>query len=292
MAIGFKFVGFAAAVMTLGITVNLTGCTTDDGGDDDAAGGSAATTAGTATAAGTSSHSGGSSGGSSAPAGTVCAAPIAVNPAAPGIADFDKYDGSTELTMWSFPLGGDSKSGVYAGPFGYGDRADNMVETFEMGEGKDSTYAMRIADTMAENFGGGEGIWLSACLDASKLSGISFWVRGDAPKGEAVLTLSMGETTPATAAKAGDKVGTCKGDAMTCIGPKFTFPVTDTWTEVKVAWADFTPGDAAGGGVTPDGKNITQVQFGVELNWVPDDANVYMPVPAPYELAVDTVSFY
>lgn len=294
MAIDMRVLSFVAAVTALGVTANLTGCTSGDDDDDNGGSGAtagAATTAGSATAG--ASHAGSSAGGSSGvnPGGAVCAAPIPVK-AATGIADFDQYDGSTDLAMWSFPLGGDSKSGVYAGPFGYGDRADNKAETFEMGEGNESTYSLRVADSMAENFGGGEGIWLSACLDATKLSGISFWVRGDAPKGEGIFTLAMGETTPATPAKTGDKTGSCPGDAMTCVSPKFTFPVTDTWTEIKVAWADFTPGDAAGKGIDADGHNITQVQFAVELNWVPNDAGEYAPVPAPYELAIDSVAFY
>jgi len=298
MAIGFRFLGFAAALTALGASAPLAGCTSGDDDDDsssNAAGtaSSAGTTASAGTSNGAGSAAGGSSsGGSATGAGTVCASPVVVKADAPGIADFDNYDGATALSMWNFPLGGDKASSVLAGPFGYGDRENNAPETFEMAEGNDSKYSLRIADTMAEKFGGGEGLWLSACLDATALHGISFWVRGNAPKGESVMTLSMGETTPSTPAKAGDKTGSCKGDAMTCIGPKFTFPVTDAWTEVKVAWADFNPGDAAGGGVTPDGRNITQVQFGVELNWVPDDAGVYAPVAAPYELAVDSLSFY
>jgi hypothetical protein len=295
MAIGFRFLGFVAAAATVGVAAGLAGCTTDDG--DDGAAGSAGTTATTggsssgASAAGTSSTAGSSTGGASATG--VCAAATLIKADAPGIADFDAYDGVTDLAKWSFPLGGNAASGVYAGAFGYGDREGNKAETFEMGEGNDSTYALRIADTLAEKFGGGAGLWLSACLNASKLSGISFWVRGDAPKGEAKLTLSMGETTPAVPAKADDKPGTCMGDAMTCVHPTFSFPVTDEWVEIKVPWASFTAGDAAGTVVTADGSNITQVQFAAELEWVLGaDGVTYEPVPAPYELAVDTLSFY
>lgn len=301
MAISFRFLGFAVAGTALGAVASLAGCTTDDGDADGSAGtaantGGASSGAGT-TAAGTTSGSppgaGSSTGGSASSGAGVCAAATVIKADAPGIADFDNYDGVTDLAKWSFPLGGESASGVYAGPFGYGDREGNTPETFEMADGDDSTYALRIADTLAQKFGGGAGIWLSACLDASKLSGISFWVRGDAPKGEAKLTLSMGETTPAIPAKADDKPGTCMGDAVTCVHPSFSFPVTDAWTEVKVPWASFTVGDAAGTVVTPDGSNITQVQFAVELEWIPGaDGVTYEPVPAPYELAVDTVSFY
>lgn len=295
MAIGFRFLGYAVAVTAFGVLVTLAGCTTDDG--DTGGGGSAGSSGGTpATSAGTASSGGPSGAGTSAggaPAGAgVCAAATPIKADAPGIADFDDYDGVAALDKWSFPLGGDSASGVYAGAFGYGDREGNKPETFEMGEGNDSTYAIRIADTLAEKFGGGAGLWLSACLNATKLSGISFWVRGDSPKGEGKLTLSMGDTTPAVPAKADDKPGTCTGDAMTCVHPSFAFPITDTWTQIEVPWASFKPGDAAGTPVIADGGNITQIQFAVELEWVADDAGVYQPTPAPYELAVDTLSFY
>jgi hypothetical protein len=296
MAIDFKFSSFVVAAAVAG-TASMVGCTTDDGDTGGSAGASASTGGSAASGAAGKASSGGPSGAGSstggAPAGgNVCAAATPIKADAPGIADFDAYDGVTELAKWSFPLGGDSASGVYAGPFGYGDREGNLPETLEMADGDASMYALRIADTLAEKFGGGAGLWLSACLDASKLSGISFWVRGDAPKGEAKLTLSMGDTTPAVPAKADDKPGSCSGDAMTCVHPTFGFPVTDAWTEVKVPWTSFTPGDAAGTPVTADGSNITQIQFAVELNWVADDAGVYMPTPAPYELAVDTLSFY
>lgn len=300
MAIGSRFLGCAVAGAALGVLASLAGCTTDDGDTGGSAGTSSNTggsSSGSATTAGTANSGGPSGAGTStggAPAGAgVCAAATPIKADAPGIADFDAYDGVAALDKWSFPLGGDAASGVYAGAFGYGDREGNKPETFEMADGNDSTYAIRIADTMAEKFGGGAGIWLSACLNASKLSGISFWVRGDAPKGVGKLTLSMGDTTPAVPAKADDKPGACTGDAMTCVHPSFAFTITDAWTEVKVPWADFTDGDAAGTVVTPDGSNITQVQFAVELEWVLGaDGVTYEPVPAPYELAVDTLSFY
>lgn len=299
MAIGFRFLGLAMAAAAVGAVVTLSGCTKDDGDEGaDGSAGTAANAGGTAgaAAAGTSSSGGSSSAGSGTggtPATGVCAAATLIKAATPGIADFDAYDGTTALDKWSFPLGGDAASGVFAGPFGYGDRDGNKPETFEMADGNESTYAIRIADTMAEKFGGGAGIWLSACVNASKLSGVSFWARGSSPKGEGKLTLSMGETTPAVPAKADDKPGTCKGDAMTCVHPSFAFPLTEEWAEVKVPWAKFKEGDAAGTVVTPDGNNVTQVQFAIDLEWVLGaDGVTYEPVPAPYELAVDTLTFY
>jgi hypothetical protein len=297
MIVRFGSLNFALTLMALGALTCATGCTTDDGDNEgasgsEAKGGSATAGGGATSGAATGGSSGSGGGGGSVPTDAVCANPIAIPSETPGIADFDEYDGASELATWSFPLGGDSATGVYAGPFGYGDREDGAPETFEMSEGDGSGYAMRIADSMAMEYGGGQGLWLSACVDASAFTGISFWARGDAPSGTVLLTLAMQETTPETPAKAEDKIGTCSGDSTTCLHPKLAFEVSDTWTEIKAPWADFMPGDAAGSAVEPDGRNIVQLQFGVDLSWVEGDDGVYVPVPAPYELAVDTLSFY
>ncbi len=288
MNVSFAFRRIANSVAVLGIAGGLIACTADpnDPGAMAGSGGMAGTPMGTGGAAGT-----GGAGGM-APAGTACASPITIAAATPGIADFDAYDGVTALPSWSFPLGGDSVSGVYAGPFRYGDRADGFPETFEMTAGPSSKYAMRIADTLAQNYGGGMGTWFSACVNATKFAGISFWARGNAPK--VSLKIPMQETLPSTPATAGDKIGTCGGTIAdkTCVHPIFTFPVTNTWTKIEAPWTAFTPGSAAGTAVSPDGRNITQIEFAIELIWVPDTAGVYMPTPAPYDLAVDSITFY
>jgi hypothetical protein len=208
------------------------------------------------------------------------------------LANFDAYDGVSDLKTWSAPLGGDSASNAYIGPFGYGDRSNGFPETFEMTTGHESMYAPRIADTLAQAYGGGMGTWLSGCLNATAFQGISFWVRGSTPMGTSALTLTMQETMPSTPAKAGDPIGTCTGTAMTCIHPKFVFPVTATWTRIQIPWTSFTAGSAAGTAVTPNGRNINQIQWGVDLIWLAGDGGVYVPTPAPYELVVDTLTFY
>jgi hypothetical protein len=70
--------------------------------------------------------------------------------------------------------------------------------------------------------------------------------------------------------------------------------VTATWTEIKAPWSSFKAGSAAGASVKPDGRNIVQIQWDIGLAWVDNDAGTgtYVPVPAPYELVVDTVAFY
>jgi hypothetical protein len=133
------------------------------------------------------------------------------------------------------------------------------------------------------------GLWISQCLDASAFDGISFWVRGNGPKGDATLKVLMEETTPQAD---GDKVGTCAGTSDECIHPVFTFPVTDEWTELQAAWGDFVNGDANGTTVVPDGGNIWQLQFDIGLEWVEDDSGEYQPVASEYELVVDEMTFY
>jgi hypothetical protein len=224
---------------------------------------------------------------------TVCSNPIALDSSTPGIADFDNYDGASTLSSWSVPLGGDASLGVFTGPFGYGDRSNGKPETFDMTDGNDSEYALRIADSKSVEYGGGMGLWMSECLDASAFDGISFWVRGNAPTGDAKVSVLMEQTTSDTPDDPEGKVGTC-ASAVTddCVAPSYTFPVTDTWTQIKVAWSDFSLGSAVGIPVSADGSNIWQLQFDVALEWVQSDAGDYEPAPGEYELVVDSMTFY
>jgi hypothetical protein len=275
------------AVYGLGSVV---ACVGDDGAPA-ATGGTGGGLGGSSATGGSAAGSGGRSGGAG-PAGSHCASPIALPSAKAGIANFDEYDGSADLHKWSFALGSDPATGVFSGTFVYGDEPNGYPETFEMAAGKDSKYAFSIADTLAEEYGGGMGLWLSTCLDTSGFSGISFWARGDSPSQNAKFTILMQETTSATPKMAGDKFGTCMGTDTTCIHPSYTFPVTDTWTEVKVPWSAFMPGNANGTAVVPNGKNIWQIQFDVGLMWGTDASGAAAPIPAPYEFAVDSLTFY
>lgn len=268
------------AAAALALFASLAACTSDPG-DHGPDGGAGSTGSG---------GSGGTGGGGSG--GAFCASPITVPAASPGIANFDMYDGATALGSWSFPLGGDSTLGVYAGPFSYGDRASGFPETFDMTSGENSMYALRIADTLAQSYGGGMGTWLSACINAVAFRGISFWAKGTSPTGKVKLTLSMQETLPVTPSTPDSPVGTCTGTTTTCVHPSYTFTLTNTWTKIEAPWSAFTGGNAAGMAVAADGHNITQIQFGVELVWTPDATGTYVPTPAPYELAVDSLTFY
>lgn len=280
--------GFALAALG-----QATACTTDDSDPAEETGGTGGTTGGSAGTGGSSSGTGGSSagtGGGTGTPGSVCEVPITLASDATGIATFDDYDGSADIKMWSFALGGDAATGVFAGPFVYGDEPSGDPEAFDMVDGNDSDYALSISDTLAEEYGGGMGLWISECLDATAFEGISFWVRGNAPTGTAKISALMEETTSETAM--GDSFGTCSGTDETCVHPSHMFPVTDEWTEVQVPWSSFTGAVSPGQSVTVDGHNIWQIQFDIGVEWLPDDAGEYQPTPAPYELVIDTISFY
>ena len=290
MRIDFRFLRWVGSVAVLVGLGQAAGCTTEDN-DAPGTGGSGGTGTTPATNGGAAGGTTGTVTSAASGGGLACAKQTVLTK--PGIADFDSYDGAADLTSWSFALGGDSSSGIFAGAFGYGDRAGNVAETFDMSTGHTPPYAMRIADSMALEWGGGMGVWISGCLDATAFSGISFWVRGIAPTATAKISLFMKQTTSSVPAQSTSKTGTCPGVTdTTCIHPKYEFEVTDTWTEVKVPWAAFTPGDADGTPVPADGSSIWQIQFDIGLMWMPDAAGTYLPVPAAYELVVDDLTFY
>ena len=140
---------------------------------------------------------------------------------------------------WSFALGGDTASGILAGTFGYGDETDGFPEEFEMVEGNGSTYALSISDTLAEEYGGGMGLWLSACLDATAFTGISFWVRGNAPShARPMLTLLMEETTSIPHLDGHkDAIGTLRGDRRTQADTERLHNLRSSGTPSRDTWA-------------------------------------------------------
>jgi hypothetical protein len=305
---------FSIGASTLFLLSLTTACTTDDSDPGEDSGGSSGTgtggnTSGTGGANGGSSTGGSSTGGSSTSGSsgtgggtaTKCASSVALASTATGIADFDNYTANADLQTWSFPLGGDVSSGILSGTFIYGDdhmeAGKEVPEEFAMVAGNDSMYALSISDTEAEDYGGGMGLWLSACLDASAFSGIRFWVRGNGPNmGSATMSLLMEETTSSTPSSSTDAIGTCNGiddgDMPTCKPPKATFAVTDTWTQVELPWNRFIEAASPGQTVTVDGHNVWQIQYDIGLLWADDGTGTYVPTPAPYELVVDDITFY
>lgn len=273
----------------------LNACLSDDSDKDsnaDTAGKGSGASGGTGGSggAGASTGAAGSGGGGTVP-GAVCASPIKLTTDKAAIANFDDYDGAADLTKWSFALGADSSTGVFSGPFAYGDH-EGAPEAFEMVDGNESTYGLSISDSESTEYGGGLGLWMSECLDASAFSGISFWARGKAPTGTVKLFLMMQETQSSMPDKEDTKKGTCSATQDKCIHPIAEVKVTDTWTEVKVPWSQFMLGSAAGNPVQADGTNVWQLQVEVPLEWKADDAGEYHPTPSDYELVIDSVAFY
>lgn len=296
MGITFKHIRrLSTAGLALLAFGQLSACVTDDVDPDPESEDSSGGASGSSGANDPDPESGGQpdgTAGTPSTGATKCASPIALDSSTPGIADFEGYDGEADLSTWSFALGGDSATGVFAGPFGYGDdhvdpnTQQEMPELFEMVEGNDSTYALSISDTMSEQYGGGMGIWLSECLNASAFTGISFSARGSAPTGEATLSVMMEQTTMVA------DEGTCTGTDDDCAPPKFAFAVTDDWTEIQAPFSDFEAGTAEDTLVPADGSNIWQIQFDVGLEWLPDDTGEYMPTAGEYELVIDDLTFY
>lgn len=299
----FKVFGCSGALVALTALAQMTACTTDPASDDTSTGGTGGAADDNGGAGGASTGTSGGAGGAStstgtAPAGaTICTGEVVLGSATPKIADFDTYVEGTDISTWSFGLGGEATTGVYAGPFVYGDETTGLPKTSGMVAGNETTYALGIEDDSADVYGGGMGLWLSKCLDASAFSGLSFWVSGSTAM--AKVTLSMEETTSTTPAKVGDKPGTCASAVKeACVHPSYAFAVaeSDGWKQVKIPWGAFTGGSAAGTAVAATGKHIVQLQIAAELNWIPDPTDPtgvkYVAVPAPYKLVVDSLAFY
>jgi hypothetical protein len=269
----------------------LLGCTTDDAVDSGTTGGSSGE-AGAATSGAGSGGSGGTtnSGGSAGTGPSICdtKAPVTATP----IATFDGCTlgvsdeaATTDCTVSE--IGGTS---LFGGVFFYDDGTGNP--TFSIDDGHTSG-ALGLASTEpATEYGGGFGVWTTGCFDASEYDGITFWTRGIAPNGgEATVTLLMAETTPSEPEAGSTNRGTCSGTIDQCTSPKFSFPVTDSWTQVHAPWSGFAAGNANGTPVTATGNNIYQLQWDIGLLFTPDTEGDYVAEPAPYELQIDDVAF-
>ena len=138
------------------------------------------------------------------------------------------------------------------------------------------------------------GVWMG-CVDATSYQGITFWVRGSTPLGQTTITLAMEDTSPPAEDNPAEG-GTCiAASDDDCVGPQATVTVTDTWTQVTLAWSDFTAGVGSSGASVPaSGDNITGIGFGVNLEWIedPNNAGTWIPIEGAYELVIDDVAFY
>jgi hypothetical protein len=257
-------------------------------------GGSPTTGGATGTASGGAGPTGGAdeAGGGASQKG--CATKTVVT--VPQITDFESYDGTTEVSSWSFPFNGTAEDpgAVYAGPFAYDDGTGAF--TFAMTAGNATNYGLGASNTEASAWGAGFGLWMN-CVDATAFTGVSFSVRGTMPTEKARFSLSMEETSPPDETDASSG-GTCVDtgeDEDECTAPYMEFDVTDAWTSVQLPFASFEDGMASTGvSVAATGDTIIGFTFGIGLVWEEDSSNpgTWIPVPAPFELVVDDLAFY
>jgi hypothetical protein len=209
----------------------------------------------------------------------------------PLLADFEDYDGTTKADEWGWAFNAPSGSdnAVYAGLYEYDDGTGSPALSIAGPGYNDSKYAGKLATSgQASNWGGAIGLWMG-CVDASSYKGISFWVKGTAPKGTAALNLATEATSePDASDPAGG--GTCTSG--TCAPATIEFPVTTEWTKVMVTWDTFTAGTANGATVTTTGGNITGMSWNVGLNFhdAGGDAG-YVGTPAAYGIEIDDIEF-
>jgi len=275
----------------------LVGCTTDDAGDSNGTGGSSGASGATAGGAGSGGTSGmaagggGRAGGGSTGTGPSICDTKAVVAAAP-IADFDSCTvGLTDEAATSgctiAEIGGTS---LFGGVFFYEDGTGSP--TFSVVPGQTSGGLGLASSEPASVYGGGFGLWTTGCFDASAYEGITFWTRGTAPNaGEATVSVLMAQTAPSGSTEGSMNRGTCSGTSEQCTPPKFSFPVTDSWTQVHAPWSGFAAGNANGTPVAADGNDIFQFQWDIGLAFTADGSGSFVAEPAAYELQIDDVAF-
>ena len=156
-------------------------------------------------------------------------------------------------------------------------------------------WALDLTLTQESGYGGALGFWMS-CANASAYKGISFWARGQTPMGTCSADagsgscFSMSISTTATSLVADGGVGTCTGTSTTCVGPQATnLPLSMTWTQFQIPWAQFGGGMTGGVPYTPTGDGITGLTFNLGLLWMAVEGG-YAPIPATLDFQVDDIS--
>ncbi|MES1182237.1 MAG: hypothetical protein ABUL60_00405 [Myxococcales bacterium] len=217
----------------------------------------------------------------------------------PGIASFETYDGTTAAADFSWMFGGPTEGmlGVHTSTYSFGD--GSATPTLSILAGHGGNYGLTVAVTNATKWGEGFGMYLldeqykPGCIDASAYKGVTMWVRGMVPTGTFSFGVSMAQATlPSTTAPGGSCTGT---DDTTCKSPTaVNLPVSATWSQVNVLWADLVGG--LSGPAVPlaaNGDNITGFSFGANLTFMPESEGsmVYVPVPGDVSIVVDDIAF-
>jgi hypothetical protein len=217
----------------------------------------------------------------------------------PTIASFESYDGTTAAVDYSWMFGGatDGTLGVHTSTYAYGDGSAEPVLSILAGHG--GNYGLTVSVTNASKWGEGFGLYLldeqykPGCIDASSYKGVTMWVRGMVPTGTFSFSVAMSQATKASATEAG---GSCTGaDDTTCKAPTAVdLPVSETWTQVDVLWADLLGGlSGPDAPLVANGDNITGFGFGANLTFMPESEGsmVYVPVPGDISIVVDDIAF-
>lgn len=252
--------------------------------------------ASTPTAGAGSGTAGTSSGGAGAVV-PLCTTKVTVQ--SPTIASFETYDGTIAAADFSWTFGGavDGMLGVHTSSYSFGD--GSATPTLALLAGHGGNYGLTVSVTGASKWGEGFGMYLldeqykPGCINASAYKGVTMWVRGMVPTGTFSFGVSMSQATkPNTTAPGGSCTGT---DDTTCKSPTAVdLPVSATWTQVNVLWADMLGG--LSGPATPlaaNGDNITGFSFGANLTFMPESEGsmVYVPVPGDISIVIDDLAF-
>jgi hypothetical protein len=188
------------------------------------------------------------------------------------IVDFETYMGEAVDIIangWDFYFNSDETmlGAVYSGAYALGNEPENGAGyTLQFIDGA-SGWALQGAHTNALDWGGGIGFYAS-CFDASAFTGISLSVSGQSATGAASFSLS-----------------TAEGDFSQ------EFLLSEAWTTVQLPFASFVSDTA---GLTTNGANIGGYAVRVNNTYVeePVGSMTFVPVPAPYSIAIDNVAFY
>lgn len=256
--------------------------------------GSAGTSASTA---GTGAGTAGAPSGGAGAIMPLCTTKVTVQ--TPSIANFETYDGTTAAADFSWIFGGATEGmlGVHSSSYSFGD--GSATPTLAILAGHGGNYGLTVSVTNATKWGEGFGMYLldeqykPGCVNASAYKGVTMWVRGMVPTGTFSFSVSMSQATkPSTTAPGGTCTGT---DDVTCKSPTAVdLPVSETWSQVDVLWADMLGG--LSGPALPlvaNGDNITGFSFGANLTFMPESEGsmVYVPVPGDISIVVDDLAF-
>ncbi len=277
------------------------GTSTGSGVTSGAAGSSGTgTTSGAAGSSGTAAGTSGATGASGATAVSACVAALS-----PTLIDFNAFNPLSTNGFDTF-FGSGTNVG-YIGPFAYsGGAPDGGVDwvinpvTGRTGGLADGgmDWAMDFVVTDEAKYGASLGLWMS-CVNGSTYKGITFWARGQTPIGTCSadagsgscfsVTLSTSATSAMTDAGAG-----CTG---TCASPVASnLPLTLSWMQFQIPWAEFAGGLVNGASYTPTGDGIIGLQFNLSLTYPPvdggpDAGTIYPPQAANLDFQLDDVGF-